>query len=76
MIVTCPHCDKSIIIEEINFGIFRHGVFKANGQQMEPHSNKTICDEAVEKDLIYGCGKPFQIIMQDTNVIIQKCDYI
>ena len=76
MIVTCPHCDEPIIIEEINCGIFRHGVFKTNGQQMEPHSNKPICDEAIEKDLIYGCGKPFQIIMQDTNVIIKKCDYI
>ena len=76
MIVTCPHCNESIIIEEINCGIFRHGVFKTNGMQMDPHSNKNICDEVVEKSLIYGCGKPFQIIAQDNNVIIQKCDYI
>ena len=76
MIIICPNCNESIIIEEINCGIFRHGVFKTNGIQMDPHSTKNVCDEAIEKDLIYGCGKPFQIIIQDNTTIIQKCDYI
>jgi hypothetical protein len=36
-----------------------------------------MCDILIEKDLIYGCGKPFQIIIQDDGTwIVQKCDYI
>ena len=31
----------------------------------------------IESNLIYGCGKPFQIIIQDDGTwIVQKCDYI
>jgi DNA-directed RNA polymerase subunit RPC12/RpoP len=37
-IVVCPHCSSKILIfnNEIACAIFRHGVYKSNGQQMNP----------------------------------------
>ena len=76
-IIICPHCDEPVIIEKLNCGIFRHGILKNTGKQMEPHSNKTICDELKHKDLIYGCGKPFQIIIDNSGqYLVTTCDYI
>ena len=75
-IIICPHCNNYIIIEKINCGIFRHGIYKNNGKQIKPHSSKEICDELVKNNLIYGCGKPFQIIKNGEKFEIQICDYI
>lgn len=77
--VECPHCFQTIIImkNEINCAIFRHGVLKSNGVQMPPHLEKRICDELVRQNLIYGCGKPFQLVKNERNEMIPKiCDYI
>jgi hypothetical protein len=43
-IIQCPHCNEYIIIQELNCCIFRHGIFKETGQQINPHSNKYLCD--------------------------------
>ena len=77
-IVKCPHCDQQIEILEINCAIFRHGVFKHSGEQIDPHSSEEMCNKYVEENLIYGCGKPFRIVKNnDTNEIyVEKCDYI
>jgi hypothetical protein len=75
-IILCPNCNDPIIIEKINCGIFRHGIFKNSFKQIEPHSPKDVCDYYVEKDLIYGCGKPFQINIINNNINIECCDYI
>jgi hypothetical protein len=75
-VVICPHCNEPILIEKINCGIFRHGAYKATGKQMEPHAPKEECDEVKQKDLIYGCGKPFQIILKEKKMIVQVCEYI
>lgn len=75
-VVICPHCQESIIIEEINCAIFRHAVLKINNQQINPHSSKDICDDLIEKKLIYGCGKPFQLIKKDNKLEAIICDYI
>jgi RNA-binding protein YhbY len=75
-VVICPHCKESIIIEEINCAIFRHAVLKINNQQINPHSSKDICDDLIEKKLIYGCGKPFQLIKKDNKYEAIICDYI
>ena len=75
-VVICPHCKESIIIEEINCAIFRHAVLKINNQQINPHSSKDICDSLIEKKLIYGCGKPFQIIKNNNKLEAVICDYI
>jgi hypothetical protein len=34
--------------------------------------NKEACEELVKNDLIYGCGKPFQIVKNEAII----CDYI
>ena len=61
IVVSCPHCLKPVLIEELNCKIFRHGTFIVNGQQMNPHETKEVCDYFVANKMIYGCGKPFQI---------------
>ena len=68
----CPHCKISIIVEEINCGIFRCGIYKDTYLQVEPHLPKEECDTLKKNDSIYGCGKPFQI----KNLQLIKCDYI
>lgn len=75
-VVTCPHCQCSVIIEEINCQIFRHGIYKSNGEQMDPHTPKDKCDEAIVKDTIYGCGKPFRVEIQNDVLVAIECDYI
>ncbi len=75
-ILTCPHCNDFIIIEKLNCGIFRHGILISNGKQINPHESKQICDYFSDKKLIYGCGKPFQIIKHGEKYVIQICDYI
>ena len=75
-IVKCPCCDEFIIIEKINCGIFRHGIIKSTLKQMEPHLPKDKCDHLKEGNLIFGCGKPFQILIVNGEMVVQKCDYI
>jgi hypothetical protein len=70
--VKCPHCFNFVEIEQINCAIFRHGVYKSNNKQIDPHLDKNKCDFLFNNNLIYGCGKPFKII--DNNSVV--CDYI
>ena len=76
--VQCPHCKEYVIIEQINCAIFRHGVFKSNMNQINPHLPKSACDDLVIKGLIYGCGKPFKIIKENNQSewMAVECDYI
>ena len=77
IVISCPHCKEELFIEQINCGIFRHGVFKHNLEQIPPHSIKKICDDLVTKELIFGCGKPFQITKNnENNYQVSKCDYL
>ena len=75
-IVTCPHCLDYIIIQKINCGIFRHGVFISNGKQIDPHANKEMCDNYIVNKEIYGCGKPYQVIEEEGQHKAIICDYI
>lgn len=70
-IIECPHCNGGIIIESINCGIFRHGVFKNNGQQINPHADEQTCEYYIKHNLIWGCGNPFKII----NEKVVKCGF-
>jgi len=72
--ISCPHCNGSVQIfkNEIRCTIFRHGILKETGQQMDPHSSKEICDNAFSNGLIRGCGKPFMFNGKE----VQVCDYI
>jgi hypothetical protein len=53
-----------------------------NGKQINPHAPKDLCDFYVKKDLILGCGKPFQVIKNensknnDDKFIAIICDYV
>ena len=75
-IIQCPHCNDFIVIQELNCCIFRHGIFKETGQQINPHANKYLCDYYIYNNLIYGCGKPFKIIVNGEKLIVEICDYI
>jgi hypothetical protein len=71
----CPHCGGAfqVNIRQFNCRIFRHGILKKTGKQINPHLPKEKCDNLRENDLIWGCGKPFKITT--TNDVV-KCDYI
>ena len=75
-IVCCPHCSEFIIIEKLNCGIFRHGIYKDDGKQIDPHLCKEECEELVESGEIHGCGKPFQIVIVDGKAEVLICDYV
>lgn len=74
-IFQCPHCSDyvQVLKTELACKIFRHGKYK-NGDQVAPHLPKNECDTLVEQDLIYGCGKPFQI--SDDLMSVNICGYI
>lgn len=76
VIVTCPHCGEPIIIIKINCGIFRHGVIITSGKQMHPHLTQIECERLIKNKLIYGCGKPFQIIKKSDIYETVVCDYV
>ena len=76
-VLKCPHCNDFIIIEKIDCGIFRHGVLKTNGKQIDPHSSKELCDHYIKNEMIHGCGKPFKtMINENGKCYAVKCDYI
>ena len=76
-IITCPNCNTYLCITELNCSIFRHGTYKKTNEQIDPHLSEENCKKLIESNQIYGCSKPFQIIVQDNgDWIVQKCDYI
>jgi hypothetical protein len=79
IISLCPHCFSEFLVYEsdINCGIFRHGVFIDNGEQIPPHLNKEMCDQLAKENKIIGCGKPFKIYKSDSGEFtVEICDYI
>jgi hypothetical protein len=72
-IIKCPHCEQYIEILELNCRIFRCGVYKQTGNQINSHLDEISCKELKKNDLIYGCGKPFKILQDNT---IEICEYI
>jgi DNA-directed RNA polymerase subunit RPC12/RpoP len=76
IIIECPHCKDVVLIEKLNCCIFRHAIMKDTGKQIDPHSSKEICSNLYNKKLIWGCGKPFKIIKNEKEIIVDICDYI
>lgn len=72
-IVKCPRCFEYIMIEQINCRIFRHAVYKSNGEQIHPHASKEECEKMVAENLVYGCAGPFLLDASGCAVI---CGYI
>lgn len=73
LVICCPHCQTTIVVEELNCRIFRCGILKSDGKQINPHLNKPECDRLYTNGLIYGCGKPFYVDISGNPTI---CDYI
>ena len=78
IIKNCPHCNMMVMLPkaEFNCKIYRHGIYKNNLQQIDPHMKKKECDRLAREGLIYGCGKPFKILSETTGFKIMLCDYI
>lgn len=80
--VTCPHCDVAIEVVKLNCCIFRCGIYKETGKQIDPHMPKEECDRLANHGLIHGCGKPFrvdQVVDVSTNeasFVVKICEYI
>jgi hypothetical protein len=76
IILPCPNCNLLVYIQDINCAIFRHGIYKESGEQIDPHMCKDKCDELAKKEEIWGCGKPFKIVYEDSMPTLVVCDYI
>jgi hypothetical protein len=78
IIITCPHCFGVVLVKksDINCKIFRHGVLKSNNQPINPHSTQEECQYFINNNLIYGCGKPFRIVLEDEKWYAEICEYI
>lgn len=76
LLVECPHCQLTIEVVQVNCAIFRCGVYKKDMTQIPPHLEKAQCDALVEKQEIYGCGKPFRLVVNEKTYACEKCDYI
>ena len=72
--ITCPHCKCIVEIQELNCRIFRHGIYKHNGKQMNPHLPKNECETLYREGKIWGCGKPFYVSVKTNQA--EVCDYI
>ena len=78
-IVSCPHCNGlvTVLYKQINCKIFRHGILRENGKQIEPHLSLDKCDQLIKENKIWGCGKPFQLTMDASdNYYAIICEYI
>jgi hypothetical protein len=75
-IIICPNCNIPILIEKLNCGIFRHGILKSNGRQIDPHVSKDLCNFYSQNKLVYGCCKPFRITQCIDGYIVEICNYI
>ena len=80
ILVKCAQCSDLVIINKKDFNckIFRHGVYKKDGKQIDPHLNKDECDRLFKEGLIYGCGKPFRLLidLEENKYGAEICDYI
>ena len=75
-IVYCPHCKDPVEIIQLNCCIFRHAILKSNHSQINPHASLEECIKLLSNNLIYGCGKPFRIIVNNSDLEAIVCDYI
>ena len=73
----CPNCNGEIIVlkKKLNCRIFRHAIYKNNYQQVNPHATFEQCKHLIENNLIFGCGKPFEVVEQNNSLVAVVCDY-
>jgi len=70
----CPHCQGKVMVahNEINCKIFRHAIYKNNGQFIGPHTPKEKCEQLLNQGKIRGCAKPFWF----DGKVVKECGYI
>lgn len=77
---TCPNlnCGRQfeVLLLEVNCKIFRCGIFKSNFQQINPHESKELCDKYALDNIIFGCGRPFQLVQSISVWSVEICEYI
>ena len=78
IVVQCPHCKLMIQVlkKDFNCKIFRHGMYRNNYRQIDPHLSKILCDALKERNLIYGCGKPYELQLINGKWTAVVCNYI
>lgn len=79
LIFQCPHCFLfvEVLKNDLNCKIFRHAVFKNNGQNINPHASESECNNLIISDSVVGCAKPFQIVqISNESYKVQQCGYI
>ena len=76
IVIDCPHCNAPILIQKLNCRIFRHGTYKQNNEQINPHTSQEECNELLMNNMIYGCGKPFKIEAKEGEYLAVICEYI
>ena len=80
----CPHCEQGIQVHknDINCRIFRHAVYKNNMRPINPHMAQNLCEKLVETNQVFGCAKPFRLVLIDVfnnisnNYIVEICEYL
>jgi hypothetical protein len=65
----CPWCQGAIVVEAFQCNVFRHGVFKSNGQHIPPHSKQHQVEAWKKKNEIHGCGNPVRYIPAQTRMV-------
>ncbi len=76
IIITCPHCNEPVIIEQLNCGIFRHGQYKNSNRQVSPHMSKDKCLKLLDEKKVVGCMGPFRVVNDNNEWKAIVCDYI
>jgi hypothetical protein len=63
IIISCPHCEGSILIynKQLRCRIFRHAIYKHNNKPIKPHLSQEQCESLIRSKKILGCGKPFKL---------------
>ena len=75
----CPHCHGWIVVSqaELNCRIFRHAVYAANMQPLNPHAPKHVCESLLASGVLLGCARPFRVVNNpDGTLSAVACEYI
>ena len=75
----CPHCHGWILVApaELNCCIFRHAVYAATLQPLNPHAPKDTCDALLAAGVLLGCARPFKVAQTPEGThVAEACEYI
>lgn len=81
LLIKCPNCSGVVQVHksETNCCIFRHGIYRNNFTQVNPHASQAQCESLIKSKQVYGCCLPFQLLKTTNNksiISVQKCGFI